>query len=151
MGCLCGVTPSTLWLSVVQRLAERASSSGCGVAVMQCRNRSRTHWSLFTQGVCSPSKQTLTKPASFYRQLLWPGFVSCLFHGIVMATCIFLMSCIAKERIPVGQRRCLFFLICMIFGTTSYNDFLLPLFKLHLKMEGVWYSSLGRGNLLDYI
>ena len=102
-----------------------AGSSGCGVAVMQCRNRSRTHWSPFTQRVCSPSKQTLAKSACFFhRQLLWPGFVSCLFHGIVMAKCIFFMSCIAKQRIPAGQSRCLFFLKCMSFGTTSYNDFL---------------------------
>lgn len=130
-----------------------ASSSGCGVAVMQRRNRSRTHWSLFTQRVCSPSKQTLTKSAFFflYRQALWPGFVSRLFCGIVMAKCIFLMSCIAEETVPVGQRRCLFFLMSMSFGTTSYNDFLLPLFKPCLKLEGVQCSSLGRGNLLDYI
>lgn len=113
------------------------SSSGCGVAVMQRRNRSCTHWSLFTYRVCSPSKQTLTESAFFYRQPHWPGFVSCLFfYGIVMAKCIFLMSCIAEETVPVGQWRCLFFLMCMSFGTTSYNDFLLPVFKPCLKLEG---------------
>lgn len=51
------------------------------------------------------------------------GLCDVFFYGIVMATCIFLMSCIAEERIPVGEWRCLFFLISMSFGTTCYNDF----------------------------
>lgn len=68
-----------------------------------------------------------------------------------MGKCIFLMSCITEEKTPVGQWRCLFFLVYMSFGTTSYNDFLLPLFKPCFKMEGVHYSGLGRRNLLDYV
>lgn len=72
----------------------------------------------------------------FYRQPLWLGFVSCLFYGIVMAKCIFFMSWIAGGAVPVGQWRCLFFLMCMSFGTASYNDFLLPLFKSCLQLDG---------------
>lgn len=58
------------------RCGRAASSSGCGVAVMQRRNRSRTHWSLFTQRVCSPSRQTLSKPVCLLFFPCGPGFVS---------------------------------------------------------------------------
>lgn len=56
------------------------------------------------------------------------GLFCLSFYGIVMVKCIFLMSCIAGETVPVGRWRCLFFLMCMNIGTISSNDFLLALF-----------------------
>lgn len=114
-------------------------SSGRAVAVMQCRNRSRAHWSLFSHSVCSPSQPSDAQHVYLsLRQLRWLGFVSCLFYGIVMLKCIFLMSCVAKERIPAEFRRCLRFFTCIGFGTNSYNDFLATLC---FKIKGFQYSA----------
>lgn len=93
-------------------------------------------------GVYSPSVSALHR--SRHSQSLpflthsHPGAGSChvfFSYSIVMAKCIFLMSCIAEEGIPVGRRRWLLFLKYMVFGTRSYNDFLWLLFKHGYKKE----------------
>lgn len=122
----------------------------CGTDVAQ-KQKPYTLESIHTMCLLSIGADT-HQVCLFYRQTLWPGFVFCLsFYGIVMVKCIFLMSCIAGETVPVGRWRCLFFLMCMNIGTISSNDFLLALFKPCLKLEGVQYSGLGRGNLLSYM
>lgn len=86
-------------------------------------------------GVYSPSASALRRsrhsPSLPILKVRRFGLSLChifFFHSIVMAKCIFLMSCIAEETIPAGPWRCLLFLMCISFGTTFYNDFLLLLF-----------------------
>lgn len=138
MGRLCGVTPDTVWLRwlVGEHTGGVARSLCRDVAVMQRRNRSRTHWSPFTLCVCSPSHQTLTASAVFLTDSSFGrGLRDVFLYGIVMANCMLLMSCLAEERIPVGQWRCLLFINYMRVGTASCNDFLLPLFLPCLRMK----------------
>lgn len=151
MGCLCGVTPSTVWLSLVHTPTERPARQ---VLVWQWRSAETeaVHTGVYSPNVSALHRSRHSPSLPFFTDSRFVlGRCHVFFYGIVMAKCIFLMSCIAEETVPVGHWRCLFFLMCMSFGTTSYNDFLLPLFKPCLKLEGVQYSGLGRENLLDYI
>lgn len=54
--------------------------------------------------------------------------MSC-FYCIVMAECIFLVSCMAEVWNPPGRWGRLFFVIHIIFGSAVCNDFLIPLFR----------------------
>lgn len=116
-----------------------ASSSSCDVAVMQRRNRSRTQYTgVYSRKVSALHRSRHSPSLPFFTDRRFGlGLCHVFFYRIVMAKCIFLMSCITEKKIPVGEWRCLFFLMHMSFGTISYNDFLLPLFKPCFKMEGV--------------
>lgn len=148
MGCLCGVTAQlgSWWYTLKQ--SGQLVKLWCGTDVAQ-KQKPYTLESIY------PMCLFPSLPFFFFflqaDALARVCVLFCLSCGIVMVKCIFFMSYIAGETAPVGQWRCLFFLLCMTIGTICSNDFLLPLCNPYLKLEGFQYSGLGRGNSLGYI
>lgn len=102
-------------------------SSSRAAAMMQHRNRSCAHWSLFTQPVCSTSKQT---QSLLFLTHCSPGTISCqnsFSCSIIMVECIFLMQhCRGGEPYLVH-----FEWVCISSCTWALASILVMIFFLH--------------------